>query len=732
LLKKSRPVRETSDHGRFRPQVEPLDGRVLPAVTASFSAAGALLRVTGDALDNTVVVSRDAGGTILVNGGAVVIQGDKPTVANTHMIMLVGGAGNDHLSLDETNGAMPAASIFGGDGNDVLVGGSGDDFIDGGPGNDMVFLGAGDDTFSWNPGDGSDVVEGQGGRDTMVFNGSDAAETIDLSANGSRVRFTRDVGGVTMDLNGVEQVDFNALGGADAITVNDLSGTGLKEVNLDLHASTGGGDGLADSVTVNGTNGDDHIEVLGSGDTITVDGLPAFVTVSGSEGDKDQLLVNALGGDDFVSAATLPAGVIRTTLDGGAGNDTLLGSQGADLLLGGAGNDSVDGNQGNDTAFLGDGRDTFQWDPGDGRDTFDGQAGPDTLFFSGSDAAENIGISANGSRVRFVRDVANITMDLNGVEEINFNALGGADTITVNDLSATGLSVIDLDLNGSAFTGDGQPDAVIINGSDRDDAVQIAAINNGTTIAVGGLFPLVNITGAEGANDRLTVNTLGGNDTVDSSGLPAGLIGLTVNLGDGQGAATTTALRTSTPTAVFGQAVTFTATVTAVAAGAGTPTGTVTFLDGSTVLGTAAVGADGTAALTTSFAAAGGHALTAVYSGDGNFAGSAQAIAEQVTAPPALAPTTTALAASARVVRKGRTVTFTATVRGGPGAGTPTGTVSFLVGNKIVARVRLDAAGRASFRRRFAAGGRFLIGAVYGSDGTFAGSSQALVARVHP
>src|SRR5262249_40397764 len=147
-------------------------------------------------------------------------------------------------------------------------------------------------------------------------------------------------------------------------------------------------------------------------------------------------------------------------------------------------------------------------------------------------------------------------------------------------------------------------------------------------------------------------------------------------------------------------------------------------------LGTAAVGADGTATLTTRFAAAGGHALTAVYSGDGTFAGSAQALTEQVSAPPALAPTTTAPAASARAARQAQTVRFTATVRGGPGAGTPTGTVSFLVGSVVVAQVRLNAAGQASFARRFAASGRFVIRAVYSGDGTFAGSAQSITERV--
>ena len=101
----------------------------------------------------------------------------------------------------------------------------------GGRGNDVAFLGNGNDTFIWNPGDGSDIVEGQAGTDTLVFNGSNVAENMDISANGSRVRLFRDVGNVTMDLNGVENIQVAALGGADTITVNDLTGTDAKQVN---------------------------------------------------------------------------------------------------------------------------------------------------------------------------------------------------------------------------------------------------------------------------------------------------------------------------------------------------------------------------------------------------------------------------------------------------------------------------------------------------------------------
>ena len=105
-------------------------------------------------------------------------------------------------------------------------------------------MGAGDDTFVWNPGDDNDTLEGQDGFDRMLFNGADVAENIDIAANGGRVRFFRNIANVVMDLNDVEGIDFNALGGADVVVVNDLSGTDVVEVNTNL-AVNGVGDGAA-------------------------------------------------------------------------------------------------------------------------------------------------------------------------------------------------------------------------------------------------------------------------------------------------------------------------------------------------------------------------------------------------------------------------------------------------------------------------------------------------------
>ncbi len=92
-----------------------------------------------------------------------------------------------------------------------------------------AFLGAGDDTFQWDPGDGSDIVEGQDGTDTMLFNGSNGDENMDASANGGRVRFSRNLGNIIMDLDDVESIVARTLGGTDNVVVNDLSGTDVDE-----------------------------------------------------------------------------------------------------------------------------------------------------------------------------------------------------------------------------------------------------------------------------------------------------------------------------------------------------------------------------------------------------------------------------------------------------------------------------------------------------------------------
>ena len=256
----------------------------------------------------------------------------------------------------------------------------------------MALLGAGNDTFIWNPGDGSDTVEGQAGTDTLVFNGANINENIDISANGRRVRFSRDVGNVTMDLNGVETIQFAALGGADTITVNDLTGTDVTQVAIDLAATAGRPGrrpaGHRDRQRHRRRRRHQRRRQRRHRSSSAAAGAGDDRARRGRQRLAD---VNGLAGDDTIDASALePA---RSTSRSTAATATTSSSAAQ-------GNDLVNGGRGNDVALLGAGDDTFVWNPGDGSDTVEGQAGIDTLLFNGANINENIDISANGERVR--------------------------------------------------------------------------------------------------------------------------------------------------------------------------------------------------------------------------------------------------------------------------------------------------------------------------------------------
>jgi hypothetical protein len=214
------------------------------------------------------------------------------------MAILFGGNGNDTLNGGDGNDILIGGggndTLIGGGGDDILLGGDGDDTVVGGKGTDTAFLGAGNDTFIWNPGDGSDVVEGGTGFDTLDFRGAaNIGENITISRNGSGALFSRTAGNVTEDLNGVERIQFEAVGQhADNITINDLTGTDVKQVAIDLGAGpAGGGDGQADTVSINATDGQ-AITVTDNNGVVTVSGLSSTVTISNFEVGTDHLLIN--------------------------------------------------------------------------------------------------------------------------------------------------------------------------------------------------------------------------------------------------------------------------------------------------------------------------------------------------------------------------------------------------------------------------------------------------------
>jgi len=131
--------------------------------------------------------------------------------------------------------------------------------------------------------------------------------------------------------------------------VNDVSGTDLTEIDSDLAATGGVGDGAADNVIVNATSADDVVQAAGDASGVSVFGLAAIVNITGAEAANDRLTVQALAGDDVVEASGLAASALRLTEDGGDGDDVLIGGAGDDTLLGGAGDDVLLGGPGVDT-----------------------------------------------------------------------------------------------------------------------------------------------------------------------------------------------------------------------------------------------------------------------------------------------------------------------------------------------------------------------------------------------
>jgi len=200
--------------------------------------------------------------------------------------------------------------------------------VDGGTGNDTITGSDGTDTITG--GDGNDLITGGRGNDNLLG-----------GAGGTQVQFTRDIGGVVMDVNGTEAITFNALGGADRITVHDLTGTDVTEVNVNLGVP-GGGDGSIDSVIVEGSADADVATVNGDASGTTVGGLPAAVSITGAES-TDKLAVNTQAGDDVVDATGLSATALQFSADGGDGDDELMGGAGDDTLTGGNGDDILIG-----------------------------------------------------------------------------------------------------------------------------------------------------------------------------------------------------------------------------------------------------------------------------------------------------------------------------------------------------------------------------------------------------
>jgi Bacterial Ig-like domain (group 3) len=272
-------------------------------------------------------------------------------------------------------------------------------------------------------------------------------------------------------------------------------------------------------------------------------------------------------------------------------------------------------------------------------------------------------------------------------------------------------------------------------------ATLTATLNSATGTGLGGKVVSFTLDGAfagTAVTDSSGVATLTGvpqSDAVgtDSGGIVASFSGDSTNLlsqnsGDlvVSQSSTTTTLTSSANPSTSGQSVTFTATVAPASSGSGTPTGTVNFLDGTTVIGTAEPLTAGVATFSDSSLTVGTHSITAVYSGDTNFTTSTSSALSQVV----LQASTTTLTSSPNPSVFGQSVTFTATVAPSSATGsTPTGTVNFMEGTTTLGTETLSS-GVATFSTSSLAVGTDSITAVYSGDTTYGTSTSTAVSQV--
>ncbi|WP_150050569.1 calcium-binding protein [Methylomonas rhizoryzae] len=273
---------------------------------------------------------------------------------------------------------LPARSITGTNGNDMLMGSGGDDYLSGRDGNDVLDGGIGDDT-----------LDGGSGNDIYWFSTASGHDTISSydTAVGKldAVQFGM---GVTPD-DVIVTKNGNHLVLAIADTDNTLT------VNNYFYNDAAGGYQIEEIRFDDGT-------------VWNVDTVKSMVL----NGNDSNNTLSGFSGDD--------------TLIGGGGDDTLSGAGGSDNLLGGAGDDTLYGQDGDDTL-----------DGGAGNDNLQGDAGSDTYLFgvgSGQDIISDYDTTANKTDSVELGDgisVSDVTLTRNGSDLI-LSLKASGDSLTIN------------------------------------------------------------------------------------------------------------------------------------------------------------------------------------------------------------------------------------------------------------------------------------------------------------
>ena len=387
------------DHGSVT--IDTATGKITYTPTTNYAGADSF---TYTVKDDDGVISNEATVNIGVASGFTLTAGDDVFIADQKgyatALEIDGGAGNDYISTSNVPGGpgFPYAdTVYGGEGNDLIITGSGNDFVDAGAGDDVIAARGGNET-----------VIGGAGNDTFVlrFFRNAASATTDTGTttitdndgvlwNGS---FRPDpypaawtpapTATQGFAINGTATVV--SAGVWDLAVTDDSAAIKHLTINWTGHdlTMTGGNETLVIKDYVNGTFGItlENVKAGGPGND-TLSGSGGIYTMVGVAGDDtyfvddtgDVVLENANEGNDVVHASinyTLTANVENLVLEGdadlqGYGNDLdnmLYGNVGNNLLNGGAGADVMLGGAGSDTYFVDNTNDSVVENASEGSD----------------------------------------------------------------------------------------------------------------------------------------------------------------------------------------------------------------------------------------------------------------------------------------------------------------------------------------------------------------------------
>jgi hypothetical protein len=272
------------------------------------------------------------------------------------------------------------------------------------------------------------------------------------------------------------------------------------------------------------------------------------------------------------------------------------------------------------------------------------------------------------------------------------------------------------------FNGDGIPDLALASASSGSTPGNLVSLLLGVANSHGtasGTFGAPALFGAGYLSSSLVTGDFNLDGTLDLAVANGGSNAVSILLNT-QGTTINFTSSSSQPT--YGQSLTLTASVaSSVSSGLPVPTGTVTFENGSTVIGTAQTLSGGQASVSTTTLPAGTNSLAAVYSGDPNYQAHTVLLSQTVQ----VATSSTSLASSVSSATPGQLVTFTATVN----APQPTGTVTFFDGANSIGTGTLSA-GQAAFSTTSLAVGTHNITAAYAGNSNISGSTSSILQEV--